>query len=103
MATLAPRLDATLHLGDAVRADSGSEPVSHQAVTLLGFLMKPAALSAYALGFWRLGDDIGWTGDFFIGSGLLSHWQVWVGIGAAIHAASSALTKLWIQGRQLLP
>ena len=35
---------------------------------------------------WRIGTDLGWTGDFVFSDGLLSHWQVW--IGAAIRCST---------------
>jgi hypothetical protein len=37
--------------------------------------------------------DLGWTGNFFIGSGLLSHWQVWIALAIATQAASVNLNR----------
>lgn len=38
-----------------------------------------AAVGCAFFGVWRIGVDFGWTGDFVIATGLLSHWQVWIG------------------------
>ena len=46
-------------------------------LTLLGLLLTPVAAAAGALAAWRFGMDAGWTGAFFIGGGVLSHWQIW--------------------------
>lgn len=47
---------------------------------VLVFALDPAALAAFSLGLWRLGSDLNWTGNFFIGAGLFSHWQVWLAL-----------------------
>lgn len=56
---------------------------------LLRYLINPIAVAGYTLAAWRLGSDLSWTGEFFISSGLLSHWQVWLAlaIGAQIGGA----------------
>lgn len=46
-----------------------------------------------ALGLWRLGTDLDWAGDFVVRSGLLSHWQVWIGAAAGIQYASWRLSR----------
>jgi hypothetical protein len=46
-----------------------------------------------ALGLWRLGTDLGWAGDFVVGSGFLSHWQVWIGAAAGVQYASRRLSR----------
>ena len=57
-----------------------------------GALLTPLALMAYVLGLWRLASDMGFAGRFGI-SGLFSHWQVWMLIGAVIQATASALNR----------
>ena len=42
-------------------------------------LLTMAAVGCASFGVWRMGVDFGWTGDFVIQDGLLSHWQVWIG------------------------
>ena len=51
-------------------------------------LLKMAAVSCLLLALWRLTNDMGMTGEFFIQNGLFSHWQVWLAItlGLAILA-----------------
>jgi hypothetical protein len=53
-------------------------------------LFTPLALMAYVLGLWRLASDMGLSGSFVI-TGLFSHWQIWVALGALIQAGGSAL------------
>ena len=47
------------------------------------FVLDPLALAALSLGLWRLGADLNWTGNFFIGDGLFSHWQVWMALAVS--------------------
>ena len=55
-------------------------------------LLAPAALMAYALGFWRLASDMGMAGEFAI-TGVFSHWQVWIAVAVGLHLAASALNR----------
>src|SRR5438477_3570972 len=55
-------------------------------------LLVPASLMAYSLGFWRLASDIGLAGQFDI-TGVFSHWQVWIGLGVILTAASIMLNR----------
>jgi hypothetical protein len=41
-------------------------------------LLMPSALVAFTLAFWSVASGLHWTGDFFLSSGLFSHWQVWI-------------------------
>ena len=58
----------------------------------LGALLVPASLMAYSLGFWRLASDMGLAGQFDI-TGTFSHWQLWIGLGVALHATSITLKR----------
>lgn len=60
---------------------------------LLGTLMSPAALMAFALGCWRLGSDLNWTGEFVIERGFFSHWQVWLAFAAGLQTCASILNR----------
>lgn len=64
-----------------------------KAALLLASLLTLFAISFGVLGFWRLCQDLGFVGDFVFESGLLSHWQVWLGAAAAIQYGSWRLTK----------
>jgi hypothetical protein len=57
-----------------------------------GALLIPIALMAYVLGLWRLASDVGLAAEFGI-TGLFSHWQIWIGLGLGLSAASSALNR----------
>ena len=43
------------------------------------YLLTLTSISCASFGIWRLGDDLGWAGDFVYKKGALSHWQVWIG------------------------
>jgi hypothetical protein len=65
-------------------------------------LLIPAALMAYALGFWRLASDLGMAGEFGI-TGMFSHWQVWIAAAVAMQVAASALNRYGRGGGFHLP
>jgi len=66
---------------------------SHEVMALVSAFLTPLALMEAALGVWRLGSDLGWTGEFFITAGLLSHWQVWFAFAGLTQAASVNLNR----------
>ncbi|MCS7024737.1 MAG: hypothetical protein NZV14_08035 [Bryobacteraceae bacterium] len=68
----------------------------------VGALLSPAAAVSLALAAWRLGSDIGITGEFVIAEGILSHWQVWVALAALLQFASSFLTRYARRGKTTL-
>ena len=67
------------------------DPQRHAPV--LAYLMTPVALGADVLAAWRVAADMGWVGEFFISSGLLSRWQVWLALGVAMHVAAHNLNR----------
>jgi hypothetical protein len=75
--------------GHFVRRQAGK---NRQTVLAFGALMMPVSLMAYALGAWRFADDLGVAEEFGF-TGILSHWQVWIGLGMALHAGSRALSR----------
>jgi hypothetical protein len=52
-----------------------------------------AAISCGTLGGWRVGQDLGWAGDFVFESGVLSHWQVWVSAAAVLQYGAWRLSR----------
>lgn len=56
-------------------------------------LLTPAAAMALVLGIWRITADLNWTSSFFIPSGPLSHWQVWLGAAAVLQLSSHFLNR----------
>jgi hypothetical protein len=64
-----------------------------ETIGLVGTFLTPFAVMEAALGVWRLGADLGWTGPFFVEDGVLSRWQVWFALAAFTQAASVFLRK----------
>ena len=50
-------------------------------------------ISFASLGLWRVGTDLKWTESFVIQSGLLSHWQVWIGAAVGTQYTSRRLVR----------
>jgi hypothetical protein len=48
---------------------------------------------ALALGTWRMGTDLGITGEFAISRGLFSHWQVWFALAGLLQTGASVLNR----------
>jgi hypothetical protein len=66
---------------------------SPQMMGLCVALMTPASLLAFVLAAWRLGSDLGFTGEFAIGQGFFSHWIVWAAIGIGIQSFANTLNR----------
>ena len=79
-----------LQRGPTVRYRPGGR--RRLALAFAAFL-HPAALMAAALAGWRLTADIGWAGDFPFSSGMLSHWQVWIGAAAVLVFTARILNR----------
>jgi len=56
-------------------------------------LLKMAAVSCLLLALWRLTNDMGLTGEFFIQNGLFSHWQVWLAITLGLAVLAFRLAR----------
>jgi hypothetical protein len=59
---------------------------------MAGGIMTMASVACLMLAAWRLTADLNWTDEFFIRTGLLSHWQIWL---ALTIATSTASVRLW--------
>lgn len=59
----------------------------------IAVLLRPAALVAFVLGFWRIASDLNWAGGFAIPSGLFSHWQFWLGSAVVLQLCSHFLNR----------
>jgi hypothetical protein len=64
-----------------------------RAARMLASLLNLVSISFGVLGFWRLGQDLGFVGDFVFVAGLLSHWQVWIAAAACTQYACWRLTR----------
>ena len=60
---------------------------------LVQLMSPPAILLAGVLGFWRLGADLRWTGEFPIPSGVFSRYQVWFAVSIGLYLSAAALTR----------
>jgi NADH:ubiquinone oxidoreductase subunit 4 (subunit M) len=60
-------------------------------------LLTPASLLAFVLAAWRLGADLGFTGEFVIYQGLFSHWIVWAAVGMGIQFSANTLKRGLLQ------
>lgn len=63
--------------------------VLQAATILVADFLSPAALVSLVLGLWRLGTDVGWTGQFIISYGLFSHWQVWIALAIGLETLAA--------------
>ena len=93
-----PALKRVQETAEAALAETSREvkraldrPERH--VPVLASLMTPVTVVGYVMAFWRFAADMNWTGQFFISSGLLSRWQVWLALAAAMHAAAHSLNR----------
>ena len=64
-----------------------------EAIELLVHLLKPASLAAFVLALWRFSSDLGWTSEFVVSDGLLSHWQIWAVIGLSMLGLQSLIAN----------
>jgi hypothetical protein len=66
---------------------------SRVAMLTTASLLTLVAISCASLGLWRMGTDLGWTGDFVFQNGFLSHWQVWTFASVGVQYASWRLSR----------
>jgi uncharacterized membrane protein YidH (DUF202 family) len=71
-----------------------SATIFEQATNLVGALLTPASVVSFVLGIWRLGADLGLTGDFIIPAGLFSHWQVWMILALVLKTTGSLINRV---------
>ena len=65
-------------------------------LSMFAVLLTPVAVLAAALAVWRLAADSGWTNQFFIADGLLSHWQAWFALAIGMHTSARVLSR-WLK------
>ncbi len=59
----------------------------------LAAILSPLSAILFAVALWRLGQDLGLAGNFFIEDGPLAHWQPWFALSAGLALASSRLNR----------
>jgi hypothetical protein len=72
---------------------SGRAGNNRRIAQLTATLLTLAAISMGSFGLWRIGGDLGWAGDFVFTTGILSHWQIWIGAAIAGQYAAWQLTS----------
>jgi hypothetical protein len=75
------------------RKVTGRKGKNGQAARLTASLLNLVSISFGIFGFWRLGQDLGFAGDFVFPSGLLSHFQVWIALAAGTQYGCWRLTR----------
>jgi len=81
-----------IRLGQGRRVKQEKQQIRRLALGV-ALLLQPPFLAAAALAFWRFGSDLGWTGEFVIASGPLSHWQTWLAIAVLFQACAITLNR----------
>jgi hypothetical protein len=61
--------------------------------TLAATILTLVSIICGSLSIWRIGSDLDWAGDFVFSNGLLSHWQVWMGIAITAQYLGWRLTR----------
>lgn len=77
----------------AVRTGAWASETAQTFGSLVATLMGPAVFSGYALTFWSLSQNLGWTDTFVFNKGPLSNWLVWLGIAFSVHSAAHILKR----------
>jgi hypothetical protein len=57
------------------------------------------AVACFSLGAWKIFSELGWIAGFFLRSGTLSHWQVWVAFGVIAQLVSFRLNRIHNRSR----
>jgi len=72
----------------------GRQPRKNRRVALAtASLLGPVAVMALVLGMWGVAADLKIAGDFAIGDGLFSHWQVWIASAVVLAFISRQLNR----------
>ena len=62
-------------------------------VPALAALLAPASLIVFTISLWSVATDLHWTSDFFVSTGLFSHWQVWMILAATLLLSARLLNR----------
>jgi hypothetical protein len=71
----------------------------YQGALALASLLAPSALLAFSITLWRLAFDFRWTENFFVSTGVLSHWQSWLMLSGVLYLAFWLLNR-YVDGQQ---
>jgi hypothetical protein len=73
------------------RTDNGAQLRS--LTFALAALLTPSALVAFTIFFWSITAELHLTTNFFVPTGLFSHWQVWLVAAAVLLLAARLLNR----------
>jgi ABC-type amino acid transport system permease subunit len=82
-----------IRLGRGPRVRRVHQGKKQKVALAISALLVPVCVLAWMFALWALGADMNLTGSFAFSGGLLSHWQVWVGIALLLHAAVYLLNR----------
>ena len=51
------------------------------------------AVTCFSMSVWKILADLDWAGKFFISSGVLSHWQLWIASAVGAQLISFRLSR----------
>jgi hypothetical protein len=80
------------------KPQGGYAPHSHEMALACASLLVPSALVAFTLAIWNIAADLRWTSEFIVSRGLLSHWQIWFCISAALLLVARVLNRYGADG-----
>ena len=75
------------------RTEEGEAARLQNVALAMASLLTPAALVAFTMALWSIAADLRWTGDFFISTGLLSHWEIWLAIAGVLLFSARLLDR----------
>ena len=81
-----------IRLSSGARVRHKRRKNQHVALALAS-LLTPGAVMACVLALWRLAADVSVTGQFPIGDGLFSHWQVWITLAGTLQFSAMLLNR----------
>lgn len=77
-----------------VRMDKAVLQRTQEVAPVFRHLLTPLAVAAYTLAGWRLAADLNVAGEFFVSTGLFSHWQVWLALAIGTQLMASYLDRI---------
>jgi hypothetical protein len=79
--------------GPAVNRKRNADEGLGNLAMALAALLTPASLMALVLAVWRIAAGMKLTSSFYIASGPLSDWRLWLGAAAVLQLCSHFLNR----------
>jgi hypothetical protein len=64
-----------------------------RAALILSAVLAPASLAAFTAGCWQIAAELRWIPALVTGTGVFSHWQVWLAASAVLLLAVTVLDR----------